>query len=64
MSLLLDDECRVCFHVHPDEHPCTQIAHDPGPRGDIASVCGCPVYVDLEAESRIIVRKTDRLTDE
>lgn len=56
MSLLKDDECRNCFHVHPDDPVCVDIAHDPGPDGgDIASVCGCREYVDLEAERRIVV---------
>jgi len=60
VSLLLDDECRVCFHVHPGVIPCMDIAHDPGPDDtDIESVCGCDVYVDLEAESRIVVHVHD-----
>jgi hypothetical protein len=53
-GLLADDQCRVCYHG-PHAIPCTDIAHDPGPDGDVASVCGCTEYVDLEAQGRIIV---------
>jgi len=53
-SLLSDDECRVCFHVHPDG-PCTSDEHAPGPDGEVVTPCLCDEYVDLEAEARIVV---------
>jgi len=63
MSLLADDECRLCFHG-PHGIPCTDIAHDPGPDDtDIESVCGCDKYVDLEAQSRIIVCRDGAFCD-
>lgn len=55
MSLLNDDQCRNCYHVHPGT-VCYGTAEDPGPDGPVYSVCGCKDYVDLEAESRIVVR--------
>jgi hypothetical protein len=59
-SLLDDDQCRVCFHTHPYPGPCNQDEHDPGPDGTcIISVCVCEEYVDLEAESRIVVKLDD-----
>lgn len=66
MSLLDDDQCRVCFHGPHPGLPCVDISHDPGPPDedgtvpDIATVCGCLEYVDLEAESRIIVSHEHR----
>jgi hypothetical protein len=57
MSLLTDDQCRNCYHG-PHGVPCTDISEDPGPGPDwlpVKSVCGCRDYVDLEAESRIVV---------
>ena len=53
MSLLPDDVCRVCFHgPHPDQK-CQEV--DPPDINPYGYVCGCDEYVDLEAESRIIV---------
>ena len=63
MSLLADDQCRVCFHGPHAGVPCADIEHTPGPPNDengvpndYATLCGCMEYVDLEAESKIIVR--------
>lgn len=55
-SLLLDNQCRVCYHVH-DYGTCTE-------RDEFAEymtgepyiACGCEEYVDLDAESRIIIK--------
>jgi hypothetical protein len=55
MSLLADDECRACFHVHPYGR-CIQLTEDPSPNGPVWSICQCNIYIDLEAESRIIVK--------
>jgi hypothetical protein len=63
-GLLPDDLCRVCFHG-PHGIPCTDIDHSPGPIDaagvvhDIRSVCGCEEYVNLEAQSRIVVTLVD-----
>lgn len=54
VPLLADDDCRLCFHSHPDG-TCHAMAVDPTPDGPVYSPCGCIVYVDLEAESRIVV---------
>lgn len=55
-DLLADNECRVCYHVHPHAGRCGQLTHDPGPNDtDVTSICECREYVDLEAEGRIVV---------
>ena len=60
MSLLQDDDCRVCFHgPHPDSI-CVEIdfmgTDEDG--NELYSPCYCDEYVDLEAESKIVVRIT------
>lgn len=59
MSLLSDDQCRVCFHG-PHGVPCRDVAEDPGPDGPVFSLCGCREYVDLAAESQIVVRLPEK----
>ena len=53
--LLADDICRVCFHVHPYAGRCGQREETPSPTSIDYGVCDCREYVDLEAESRIVV---------
>lgn len=54
-SLIEDDDCRVCYHKHPDG-PCQENDLLPGPDGEETVPCMCDDYVDLEAESRIVVK--------
>lgn len=63
-TLLADDVCRVCYHgPHPDR-PCVDIEETPTEDGEVEkSVCGCPEYVDLEAESRIVVKVEPPMTE-
>jgi len=64
MSLLDDDQCRLCYHTHKRttrNGMCAEICEDPGPDDEpVLSVCGCDEYVDLEAQSRIVVRTDTR----
>ena len=57
IPLLADDVCRVCFHdAHPDQI-CQEV--DPVDINPQRHTCGCKEYVDLEAESRIVVHVTE-----
>ena len=56
-SLLADAQCRACYHIHPDG-PCT--AMDPIDINPYRHTCLCNEYVDLEAQSKIIVQREPR----
>jgi hypothetical protein len=56
-KLLEDDVCRVCFHGPHAGKPCIEV--DPPDINPYKYRCGCTEYVDLDAESRIIVRRKD-----
>jgi len=62
MNLLADDQCRNCYHAHP-KGTCIQTAEDPGPDGPVYSLCGCMEYVDLEAQSHIVVKVEKAMKD-
>lgn len=57
IKLINDDVCRLCYHVHDYVGRCGQVSHDPGPNDtDVTSICICEQYVDLKAQSKIVVR--------